>query len=163
QRLRGRLRARLPSYMVPAVIDTLPALPALPSGKVDRAALPPPRGRESPSRPDHVAPRCPLERKIAAAWEKLFAPARVSVRDDFFTARGGHSLLAAGMVSELRRDPQFTTLSVRDVYDHPTVEGLAAHLGRAIGATPATRRPFRRASPWAFRLCGAAQLLGMYV
>jgi non-ribosomal peptide synthetase-like protein len=163
-RLRGLLRARLPSYMVPAVIESLPSLPSLPSGKVDRAALPAPRGREPQARPDHVAPRTPLEEKVVAAWEKLVAPARVSVRDDFFTDLGGHSLLAAGMVSVLRQDPQFAALSVRDVYEHPTVEALAAHLEGAADVAPARpgRRPFHRVSSWSYGLCGAAQLLGMY-
>src|SRR5205823_13900213 len=121
-----------------------------------RAALPAPRGREPKARPDHVAPRTALEERIAAAWEKLFAPARVSVRDDFFTDLGGHSLLAAGMVSELRKDPLFATLSVRDVYDHPTVEALAAHVEESAdaGAVRATARPFRRASSVAHFLCG---------
>jgi len=163
QRLRSRLRARLPAYMVPAVIETLPALPTLPSGKVDRNALPPPRGRESRNRPDHVAPRTPLEEKIAAVWRKLFAPAPVSVREDFFSDLGGHSLLAAGMVSELRQDPELGSLSVRDVYDHPTVEALASHLETAAPAGPGPGRPPRRkASSLAYWLTGVAQLPPLY-
>src|SRR5205823_11773416 len=115
-----------------------------------RAALPAPRGREPKARPDHVAPRTALEERIAAAWEKLFAPARVSVRDDFFTDLGGHSLLAAGMVSLLRKDPEFAALSVRDIYDHPTVEALAAHLERAAPdkSADSPRRAFHHSSPW---------------
>src|SRR5262249_48718219 len=151
-RLRGRLRARLPVYMVPAVIEALPALPMLASGKVDRASLPAPRGREPAARPDHVAPRTPLAAKLVAVCEELVAPARVSIRDGFFTDLGGHSLLAAGMVSELRKDSQFAALSVRDVYDYPTVEGLAAHLeeprpsGSGANALPNGRgsSPFHR-------------------
>src|SRR5579885_1778954 len=163
QHLRGRLRARLPAYMVPAIIDTLPALPALPSGKVDRTALPPPRGREAKARPDHVAPRTALEEKIAAAWEALFAPASVSVRDDFFSDLGGHSLLAAGMVSGLRKDLDFAALSVRDVYEHPTVEALAAHLETAAPAAPSpARRPVRKASSLGYWLTGFAQLPALY-
>ncbi len=163
QHLRGRLRSRLPSYMVPAVIDTLPALPALLSGKVDRAALPPPRGREPRARPEDVAPRTALEEKIVTVWERLFAPARVSIRDDFFTDLGGHSLLAAGMVSELRKDPNFAALSVRDVYDHPTVQALAAHIG-GLGSAPhpADPRPVCRTSSVRHFLCGLAQLLSLY-
>jgi non-ribosomal peptide synthetase-like protein len=162
QHLRGLLRAHLPSYMVPAVIDVLPALPALPSGKVDRRALPPPRGREIAARPDHVPPRTRPEEKIVAAWEKLFTPARVSVRDDFFTDLGGHSLLAAGMVSELRRDPQFAALSMRDVYDHPTVEELAAHLEATTPAAEPARKPIRKASSLAYWLTGLVQLPALY-
>jgi non-ribosomal peptide synthetase-like protein len=165
QRLRGRLRTRLPSYMVPAVIEEVSGLPVLPSGKVDRTALPSPRRRTAQARADYVAPRTALEEKIAAAWEKLFAPARVSIRDDFFTDLGGHSLLAAGMVSELRRDPQFATLSVRDVYAHPTVEMLAAQIESADAtdrAEPPARR-FRRPSSLTHFLCGLGQLLSLYV
>ncbi|HKI34046.1 MAG TPA: Pls/PosA family non-ribosomal peptide synthetase [Gemmataceae bacterium] len=164
QRLRGRLRVRLPSYMVPAVIEAVHALPVLPSGKVDRGALPPPRGRESKARPDYVAPRTALEEKIATAWEKLFAPVRVSIRDDFFTDLGGHSLLAAGMVSELRKDPELAALSVRDVYAHPTVEALAAEVeaGAASGRAEPPSRRFWRVSSLAHFLCGLAQLPSLY-
>jgi len=44
-KIRARLRERLPVYMVPAIIEALPELPTLPSGKIDRKRLPPhPRG-----------------------------------------------------------------------------------------------------------------------
>jgi acyl-CoA synthetase (AMP-forming)/AMP-acid ligase II len=39
ERVRRRCRARLPSYMQPAVVHVLPALPHNPNGKVDEAAL----------------------------------------------------------------------------------------------------------------------------
>src|SRR5439155_11082097 len=40
--LYAELRNRLPGYMVPAFIETLDAIPMLPSGKADRARLPAP-------------------------------------------------------------------------------------------------------------------------
>ncbi len=39
ERVRRRCRAQLPSYMVPAAVHVLPALPHNPNGKVDEAAL----------------------------------------------------------------------------------------------------------------------------
>ena len=57
-RLRSLLRNRLPSYMVPALIETVADLPRLPSGKLDRAALPPPRLRNvdfNPKRGVHAS------------------------------------------------------------------------------------------------------------
>jgi non-ribosomal peptide synthetase-like protein len=164
QILRTQLRGHLPSYMVPAVIESLTELPTLPSGKVDRAALPAPASRENQRRTDFVGPRTDLERKLVAVWERSFAPARVSVRDDFFLDLGGHSLLAAGVVSELRKDASFANLSVRDVYDHPTAEALAEYLEKTPEPIVAPEpRTFRRASNLAFRLCGLGQLFGLYL
>ena len=48
--------------------------------------------------------------------------------DDFFLDLGGHSLLAAQMVSELRKHERFASLTMRDVYSHPTIASLAAEI-----------------------------------
>jgi amino acid adenylation domain-containing protein len=125
QKLRATLQARMPAYMVPSALETLTSLPTLPSGKVDRKALPAPR-RTLESRCDTVLPRTALERQISKTWVDLFAPTRVGIKDDFFLDLGGHSLLAARMVSELRRLPALQQVSMLDVYRHPTIEGLAA-------------------------------------
>ena len=131
--LKEMLRERLPGYMVPALIENIAALPILPSGKVDRRALPAPQPRAAEAADaSHVPPRTPMERKLAAVWEQLFAPQRVSVTDDFFRELGGHSLLAARLVSELRQDPDLRGVSMLDVYEQPTVEKLAAKLERRL-------------------------------
>jgi non-ribosomal peptide synthetase-like protein len=125
--LRARLRTKLPVYMVPALIERVTELPRLASGKLDRAALPAPQARPEARRPDERR-RTPDEARIAAVWEKIFDPQPVALGDDFFLDLGGHSLLAAQLVSELRRDPRYAAVSVRDVYEHPTVAKLAAAL-----------------------------------
>ncbi len=161
--IRDLLRSRLPPFMVPALLEILDALPVLPSGKVDRKSLPAPRPRPAESRPGLVPPRTALERQIAAVWEKLFAPAPVSVRDDFFLELGGHSLLAARMVSELRRQPPLQQLSMLDVYRHPTIEKLAGEFEerrRAPEPAPAAE-PFQPVPFWRHFLCGAAQLFSL--
>ncbi|HEV3259123.1 MAG TPA: Pls/PosA family non-ribosomal peptide synthetase [Gemmataceae bacterium] len=172
--IRSILRSRLPPYMVPAMLETLPSLPTMPSGKVDRRGLPAPRprapkaGKDDPNRP---GPRTDLEKQIAAVWEKLFAPQPVSVRDDFFLELGGHSLLAARMVSELRKQANLGEVAVLDVYRHPTIEALAAHVEkrRQTAAQPQSPRPgssgpsqFHPVSPTAHRLCGLGQLVALY-
>jgi non-ribosomal peptide synthetase-like protein len=174
--IRPMLRARLPHYMVPALLETLPRLPTMPSGKVDRRSLPPPRPRTPKAAgadPNRPGPRNDLERQITAVWEKLFAPQPVSVKDDFFLDLGGHSLLATRMVSELRKQPDLDAVAVLDVYRHPTVEALAAQVGkRRLAAAahdpgpppPGTAGPtqFQPVSALAHRLCGLAQLLALY-
>lgn len=75
---------------------------------------------------DYAAPRTAVEKKIAAAWERLFGLERVG-RDDNFYELGGHSLLATTLVNHLKRELG-TSLSLRDILDHPTVADLASHL-----------------------------------
>ena len=98
----------------------------LASGKVDRKNLPPPRARAAEERDDLVPPNNDLEEQVVAVWEKLLAPTRVSVKDDFFRDLGGNSLLAALAVSELRTSPPFQRLSMLDIYQQPTAEKMAA-------------------------------------
>jgi len=162
-KIRAALRARLPPYMVPALLEILDSLPLLPSGKVDRKNLPAPRARPAESRRDLVPPRTALERQIMAVWEKLFAPAPVSVRDDFFLELGGHSLLAARMVSELRRQPPLEQLSMLDVYQHPTIEKLAEVFGNRRRAPEPARaaEEFQPTPFWRHFACGAAQLVSL--
>jgi len=124
--LRAALKSRLPTYMIPSVFEPIPTLPTLPSGKVDRKGLPAPRSRPAERTSTQFIPRTSCEKKVAAVWSTLFAPNPVGGQDNFFVDLGGHSLLAARMVSELRKDPQLRNLSMLDVYDHPTIESLAA-------------------------------------
>ena len=135
--IRATLRERLPAYMVPALVETLSQLPTLASGKVDRKRLPAPRTRPVEGRRDWVVPRTPLEKQIVAVWERLFAPTPVCAQDDFFLDLGGHSLLVARMVSELRKSPPFHQLSVLDVYERPTAEKLAARFEHRQPTAPA--------------------------
>jgi non-ribosomal peptide synthetase-like protein len=125
ERIRAELRTGLPAYMIPTIIEAIPRLPTLSSGKVDRKALPVPRIPHKEPEAESTA-RTTGERKLLAVWKKLLAPMPVAVHDDFFNELGGHSLLAARMVSELRTDPQFARLSMMDVYNYPTIEKLAA-------------------------------------
>jgi len=67
------------------------------------------------------------ELKILQLWQKLFAPNQVGCEDNFFDL-GGHSLFASQMISELRKDKQMNMLSVRDIYDYPTIRDLAGYM-----------------------------------
>ena len=143
ERLRSQLRRKLPVYMEPAVIETIPILPRLPSGKLDRAALPAPRAREPARGAAALGPRTDTERSLTQICAALFSPQTVTVDNHFFLELGGHSLLAARLVSELRKDPRFARVSVKDVYEHPTITSLAAALDTPAAEPQAapTERP----------------------
>jgi non-ribosomal peptide synthetase-like protein len=132
ERLRSHLRRKLPVYMEPAVIESVPILPRLPSGKLDRTALPAPRVREVAPGAAAGGPRTETERLLIEIWASLFSPQLVTVERHFFLDLGGHSLLAARLVSELRKHPPFARVSVKDVYEHPTISSLAAALDTAM-------------------------------
>jgi amino acid adenylation domain-containing protein len=122
--LREHLQASLPEAMVPAAFVFLDAMPLSPNGKADRKAL----ARIEPGREAaaFVAPRTPLEARLADMWQELLSVERVGVEDHFFRL-GGHSLMATRLVSRLR-ETFGVELPLREVFEAPTLAGLAARI-----------------------------------
>ncbi|MGZ4123356.1 MAG: amino acid adenylation domain-containing protein, partial [Tumebacillaceae bacterium] len=121
--LQQHLQQKLPKYMVPAVFVMLDAMPLNPNGKVDRRALPVPDQSHLVAEGEHVAPRTEAEAMIAAIFADTLGLETVSIRDNFF-ALGGHSLLATQVIARMR-DAFHTELSVRALFEAPTVEEMA--------------------------------------
>jgi amino acid adenylation domain-containing protein/non-ribosomal peptide synthase protein (TIGR01720 family) len=121
--LKRFLEEKLPNYMVPAVFVILDSLPLTPNGKVDRKNLPVP----DRSRPDleetFIAPRNPIEEKLAVIWAELLALEQIGVNDNFFHL-GGHSLIATQMLSRVREVFQ-VELSFHQIFENPSIGSLA--------------------------------------
>ncbi|HKP12625.1 MAG TPA: amino acid adenylation domain-containing protein, partial [Blastocatellia bacterium] len=130
--LRSFLNQHLPSYMVPSIFVMLDALPRGLNGKLDRKALPAPEQIHSGSQDHFVAPRTPVEEKVAGIWAEVLGVERVGVDDNFFEL-GGHSLLAIRVASRLREAFQ-VTLSLRTLFERSTVADLAVSVETAIAA-----------------------------
>ncbi|WP_338861828.1 non-ribosomal peptide synthase/polyketide synthase (plasmid) [Mycetohabitans rhizoxinica] len=124
--LRAQVAASLPEYMVPSAFVRLDAFPLTPNGKLDRRALPAPDD-EALAHQMYVAPQGELETTLAAIWAELLGVERVGRHDSFF-ALGGHSLLAVQLIERLRR--RGIGLSVRALFDTPTLSALAQTLGQ---------------------------------
>lgn len=164
--LRRALAAVLPPYMVPAHVEMLAAMPRIPSGKIDRKAL---RALPLTVRPatESDAPETAAEAVLFAALQALFPGQAVRRGSDFFSDLGGHSLMAARLVSAVRADPRFAHATVRDLYRLRRVGALAEALqGQADAARSATDagksepdRPFVLHSAWRRWRCGLAQCL----
>ena len=135
--LKQKLQQQLPAFMVPAAIMELAAWPLTPNGKVDRKALPDPVVGDAGD--DFVAPRNASEQQIADIWSKVLKLDKVGVKSDFFSI-GGHSLLATQVVSRIRQ--QFgVELSVRALFEGPTIEQLVQKIGRASDAGNLDKAP----------------------
>lgn len=128
RRLREELKSRLPDYMVPAAIVPLDRLPLGPNGKIDPKALPAP----STSRPElassFAAPRTPLERALAAAWQRVLHVDPVGI-DDSFIELGGDSLRLVALHKQITHLTTHPVL-ITDLFRFPTIRSLAAHLDK---------------------------------
>ncbi|MDO8544837.1 MAG: amino acid adenylation domain-containing protein [Opitutaceae bacterium] len=120
------LRGKLPSYMVPAALVFLESWPLTPNGKIDRNSLPAPAVRRTDAAGAAAVPASPTEQTVARVWADILGRSSIGRHDNFFDL-GGHSLLAAQVVSRLNQALE-TTLSVRAIFDQPTVAGLAREL-----------------------------------
>ncbi|MFF0817410.1 amino acid adenylation domain-containing protein [Rhodococcus sp. NPDC003318] len=127
--LRDFLAAELPAYMVPSALVVLSEFPLTPNLKVDRKALPAPdfgdvdtgRGADSAT-----------ELALSAMFADLLALDAPGVDADFFTL-GGTSLSATRLVARIA-GTLGADLSLRDVFDHPTISGLAVLVDAAVDA-----------------------------
>jgi amino acid adenylation domain-containing protein len=131
--LREHLARGLAEVMIPTAIVAVDAFPLLPSGKVDRSALPSPEDRAREADQGHVPPQTETERTVAAVMAELTGADRVGVADDFF-ALGGHSLLAIRLIHRLRRGFGLE-LTTDALFEGRTVGKVAALID--AGAAPA--------------------------
>ncbi len=124
--LRRILGDKLPDYMLPSTFITLDSLPLTATGKVDRLALPFPGRTRAALESTFVAPRAPLEEKLAQLWADVLGLDRVGLHDRFLDL-GGDSLLATQLVSRVL--VQFhAKVSLRALFDAPTVADMSALL-----------------------------------
>jgi amino acid adenylation domain-containing protein len=125
--LRRHLAGRLPESMLPAWIVALPALPQLPNGKLDLAALPDPNPDDTRAHAyagELVAPQTRLETNLAELWAESLGLPQVGVTDNFFEL-GGHSLLAASLFARIKATLGLD-LPLTLLFRQPTIAGLAA-------------------------------------
>ena len=120
------LRTQLPAYLVPARVEVLDALPQLPNGKLDRAALRQPAALPAPApalAPSYVAPRTDVEQQLANLWASALGVEQVGVYDNFFDL-GGHSLIAVQVMGQLEKQTG-QRLPLASLFTHSTVAALA--------------------------------------
>jgi amino acid adenylation domain-containing protein/FkbM family methyltransferase len=125
--LRTYLLSRLPEYMMPAAYVPLEKLPLTPNGKIDTKALPSPQFGAKVSK--SVAPRTPVEQKLANIWCEVLGLEQVGIEDNFFE-RGGHSLSIIQLASRLH-STFGVEVPIRLLFDTPTLAGMTAAIATA--------------------------------
>ena len=130
QRLRQRLRERLPEYMVPSSTVVLPQFPRLPNGKLDRSRLTAPVSEKEPATVPTL-PGNPTQAAILRVFRDLLHSEHIGIEDRFFDI-GAHSLLLVKAHDRLRKeiDPKLRLVSF---FQYPTIAALAAHIDLGRG------------------------------
>jgi amino acid adenylation domain-containing protein len=130
------LKMKLPDYMIPSAFVVLDRFPLTPNGKINRKALPAPTPERPESKHGFTPPRTPTEESLAKIWRELLRQEVIGIDDNFFES-GGHSLLAMQLLTRVRSEFK-TELSLRNIFEAPTIAELAAILDRAKNrsATP---------------------------
>ena len=143
--LRQFLGNKLPGYMIPNAFVILESLPITPNGKIDRRALPAP-DLHSEIADKFVAPRNPIEEKLALIWTQVLRLEQVGIDDNFFEL-GGHSLLATQVISRLQEAFKIS-LPLRYIFESPTVaqlsEVISSQLETSSGLTVPAMTPVER-------------------
>ncbi len=114
---------KLPNYMIPSTIMTIPELPLTANGKLDRKSLPEPTAVRV-SGP--MEPVSDIEKELLGIWRKFLKVNDLETNDDFF-ALGGHSILVTQVINSINGHYHLN-VPVRLLFENPTVKSLAKAL-----------------------------------
>jgi non-ribosomal peptide synthetase-like protein len=165
--LLAHLKEHLPPYMVPAYLEHLEVIPMTTSDKADRKNLPAPKARRGGvAVGEHVEPAEGTERILADLLATVLGVEKVSATAHFFDELGANSLVMSRFSAAVRTDGTLPAPAMRELYQHPTITGLAATMGGSASGpgpaptTPPVATPLRSGS-LRYVLSGVAQLILM--
>jgi non-ribosomal peptide synthetase-like protein len=106
----------------------------------------------------------PVERVFADMLADVMQVERVSVDSNFFDDLGADSMVMARFCARVRKRPDLPAVSIKDIYQHPTIKSLAMarrDVAPVSAESPAPTSVEVAKSPKTakFVLCGALQLL----
>jgi len=160
---RIELAKTLPTYMVPGTIVKIDEMPRMPSGKINRKALPVPESFTAISNnPQNVLDlTAPAADRILATLRGIFPNKEITPEMDFFDDLGGHSLLAAGFVSQLRRDANLPGASLKDIYINRPLSNLISVWEQQPEVKPKPKKAYNKVPLHRYLLCWSAQTVSL--
>lgn len=128
--IRSALKKHLPEYMIPSRFFVVEKLLTTPSGKVDRNNLPIPQ-RPLNSADNYAAPTNDIETSLQAIWFLVLKMENIGIHHDFFELNG-NSLSAMNIIAHIQEKFSIT-LSIRKLFDCPTISTLAREIENMCG------------------------------
>ncbi|WP_455351499.1 Pls/PosA family non-ribosomal peptide synthetase [Streptomyces sp. SYSU K217416] len=116
------------------------------------------------AKPGYTGPETGIERNFAEVLADVVCVERVSVDSHFFDDLGANSLVMAHFCARVRKRADLPSVSMKDIYRHPTVRNLATALADAApipgeSSVPASTERVTPASTLQYVLCGTLQFL----
>ncbi|MCP4154056.1 MAG: amino acid adenylation domain-containing protein, partial [bacterium] len=124
--MREYIANELPDYMIPSYFVPMETFPLGRTGKIDRKALPEPKGLVATGT-QYEAPQDDVEKQMATAWSEILGHPEIGVQDNFFTS-GGDSIKAIQVAGRLRK--YGLKMEVKDLFRNPTIRQLRRHITR---------------------------------
>src|SRR6266567_6829220 len=81
------------------------------------------------------------ERTFAEVLAEVLHVDRLSVESHFFDELGADSLVMAHFCARVRKRGNLPSVSMRDIYQHPTIRSLAAALGDVVPSSSKSSVP----------------------
>lgn len=125
--LRCELEQRLPTNHLPAYYLWMEAFPLNINGKVDRKRLPQPEALLAGDK--YKAPLPGTEQDVCLLWKRLLGLERIGREESFFVI-GGSSLKAIQLISLIYKEKE-VHLTIKDIFDHPTIAAQAILINKA--------------------------------
>ncbi|MEU9760533.1 Pls/PosA family non-ribosomal peptide synthetase [Streptomyces sp. NPDC047987] len=110
----------------------------------------------------HISPETGIEQDLAEVLADVMRVERVSVDSHFFDDLGANSLVMAHFCARVRKRADLPSASMKDIYRHPTIRGLARGLANAAPVEPSVPAPTEVVTTVGtvrYALCGTLQFL----
>jgi amino acid adenylation domain-containing protein len=126
--IKESLSKDLPGYMIPSYFILIDKIPLTANGKIDRGALPAP---DTSIKETYAPPRDKTEKKLVEICSGILAIEKdtLGIDANFFDS-GGHSLKAIMLSSRIHKELD-VKITLREIFDHPTIRGLSGYINAA--------------------------------
>ncbi len=122
--LRAYLSRFMPDYMIPSWFVLMAEFPLTPNGKLDKKALPEPKGRDM-TRGEYLPAGNEMEKRLVQLWEQILGRQPIGINDNFFEL-GGDSIKAIQVMAALHQVQ--LKCELRQIFQYPTISGLAPNI-----------------------------------
>ncbi|NKI21549.1 amino acid adenylation domain-containing protein [Paenibacillus dendritiformis] len=129
--IRAFLETSMPSYMIPAYIYEIDAIPLTINGKLDRQALAM-NSRRLATQAQFQQPENEMEWLIYRIWKKYMPSGTDYGVNDHILHSGGHSLIASLIINELNSELK-TDFTLRAIFENPTIKSLSRYASSRMG------------------------------